>query len=85
MKLLIFGLILLQYYVNSELIVTKAERSIDLGSQLVKVSTQLSVFNGGNSVSEVSVAVEEEQYKYLAFIEAAVSLSLLFLKLELYF
>jgi len=70
MKLIIFGLILLQYYVSSELIVTKAERSIDLGSQLVKVSTQLSVFNGGSSVNEVSVAVEEEQYKYLAFIEA---------------
>ena len=75
MRLAILAIIFLQTCINAELIISKAERSIDLGSQLVKVSTVLNVFNKGSSVNEISVAVEEEQNQYLAFIEASVSLN----------
>ena len=74
MKLAIFAIFFVQACINAELIISKAERSIDLGSQLVKVSTVLNVFNKGSSVNEISVAVEEDQNQYLAFIEASVSL-----------
>jgi len=69
MKTILVFLILIKTCVNAGLIVTKAERSIDLQSQLVKVSTQLTIQNEGNTVDQVTVAVEEEQYKYLSFIE----------------
>lgn len=69
MKAFCILLILVASYANAEFIVTKAERSIDLASQLVKVSTQLTLKNGGKSTNEVNIAVEEEQNKNLAFIE----------------
>jgi len=72
MKCLILGLFLIQSYIHAELIISKAERVVDVGSQLVKVSTFLTVLNnGGSAVNEVSVAVEDEQDKDLAFIEAS--------------
>jgi len=71
MKFAILAIFFLQACINAELIISKAERSIDLGSQLVKVSTVLNVFNKGSSVNEISVAVEEDQNQYLAFIEAS--------------
>lgn len=71
MKGLFAVIILIQTYVNADIVVTKAERSIDLASQLVKISTQLTLKNEGNAVNEVNFAVEEEQNKYLSFIEAA--------------
>jgi len=73
MKVLVFLLILIEAYINAELVVSKAERSIDLASQLVKVTTQLTLQNGGSPVSEVNVAVEDKQSKYLAYIEVSVS------------
>lgn len=69
MKGLFILLIFIKCYVDAEITVTKAERSIDLASQLVKVSTQLTLKNGGNPVNEVTVAVEEDQNKHLSFIE----------------
>lgn len=72
MKVYIVLLILLQGYINAELIISKAERSIDVTSQLVKVSTQLTLQNGGNTVNEVIIAVEEDQNKDLSFIEVTI-------------
>ena len=68
-----FLLILVGTYINAELVVSKAERTIDLASQLVKITTHLTVHNGGSSVREVNVAVENSQSKYLAYIEVSVS------------
>lgn len=73
MKFAILAIVFLQGCINAELIISKAERTIDLGSQLVKVSTVLNVFNKGSSVNEISIAVEEDQNQSLAFIEASVS------------
>lgn len=69
MKGLFVFLILVKCCVDADIIVSKAERSIDLASQLVKVSTQLTLKNEGNAVSKIDVAIEEDQYKHLSFIE----------------
>lgn len=70
MRLLVVFVIFLQAYVHAGITVTKVERTIDLSSQLVKISSQVTVKNTGDSATnDVLLAIEYEQYKHLSFLE----------------
>lgn len=71
---LLFLVIFLQGELNADFIITKVDRSIDLTSQLVKISSQITLKNTGNeATNDVVIGVDENQIKYLSYIEAAVS------------
>lgn len=60
--------------VNSELTVDNVERTIDIASQLVKMTTKLTISNGGRgAVKSFHFAVEQLAKANLAFIGATVS------------
>ena len=68
-------LIFLHAVLNNALTVTKVDRSIDLSSQLVKVSSQVTIKNTGyGATNDVILSVEDDQIKYLSFVEAFVSI-----------
>lgn len=72
--LLLAFVIFVQAQLNAQLIVTKVDRSIDLTSQLVKVSSQVTIKNSGSgSTNDVLIAIEEQQLQYLSYFEVAVS------------
>ena len=66
--------ILLHYNVESQIILTKVDRTIDLSSQVAKISSQLTLENQGNAViNDFILAVEGEQYPHLSYLEVTVS------------
>ena len=65
--------------VNGDLSVETVERSIDIASQLVKITTKLTLSNGGKgAVSGFHYGVEESAKDHISYIGATVSLSISF-------
>ena len=59
--------------VNSDLTVEKADRSIDISSQLVKINAKITLSNGGRgAVNGFHYAVEEAMKDNVVFIGATV-------------
>jgi len=65
---------------NKDLVVTSAERSIDLVSQLAKINTKLVITNGGQgTVKSIHYTVDPNVAEKVAFVGATVRiLSLVF-------
>ena len=61
-------------FVQAKIEITKVERTIDLTSQLAKVNSQITLHNKGQSdITSFNVAIEEDQFKFLSFLEVTVS------------
>lgn len=59
--------------VNKDLIVTNADRTIDLASQLVKINSKLTISNSGQSaIKSFHFTVDDELVDKLVFIGATV-------------
>ena len=57
-----------------DIMITSAERSIDIASQLVKINTKLTLSNEGQSTLKVfHYTVEEEAFGKVSYIGASVS------------
>ena len=57
-----------------DIMITSAERSIDISSQLVKINTKLTLSNEGQSTLKVfHYTVEEEAFGKVSYIGASVS------------
>ena len=71
-----FGALALEA-VNKDLSVSNVDRTIDMASQLVKMSTKLTLSNGGQSpVKSFHYTVDENALDKVAFIGATVCKSL---------
>lgn len=58
---------------NKDLVITSAERSIDLASQLAKINTKLIVSNGGQgTVKSIHFTVDPSVADKVAFLGATV-------------
>lgn len=61
--------------INPSVVITKAERKVDISSHLVKSASSLTVENTGKSgIKSFLYAIEPSLQKYLSFIGASVSL-----------
>ena len=59
---------------TKDIMITSAERSIDIASQLVKINTKLTLSNEGQSTLKVfHYTVEEEAFGKVSYIGASVS------------
>lgn len=70
----IFGAVILyQPFLNAEIILTKVDRTIDLTSQLTKITSQISIENkGGSPIRDFVLAIEEEVASHISFLDVSV-------------
>lgn len=74
LNLLLLAFALLAAPVIGDLVISKAERRIDLTSQVVRITSTLKVENeGNNAVSEFLLALPDHQANHLAYIAAVQS------------
>ena len=74
-----------QIFVGADIIIDELERTIDLTSQLAKISTVITLENKGNSaVNEFLLGFQANEVKHLAFLEISVSMPHVFLFFTLY-
>ena len=66
--------------VSKDVIVTNVDRSIDLASQLVKISSKLTVSNVGKSpIKSIHFTVDENAVDKVAFVGATVTVLAIFI------
>lgn len=61
-----------QPFLNAEIILTKVDRTIDLTSQLTKITSQISIENkGGSPIRDFVLAIEEEVASHISFLDVS--------------
>lgn len=72
MMLLLFVIISLVVPLSAEIIISKADRTIDLSSQIAKVSSDITLENtGSSSVNDFILSLEEDQASHLSYLEVS--------------
>ena len=75
---MLFAFVILNIFrhlcVKADIILSKVDRTIDLTSQVAKISSQITVENKGNdAVKDFILAVEADQLSHLSYLEVTVS------------